>query len=64
MNHQPTHTQSLKKVIDNTFFVHSGVIVTRLIGGFEVLDKKVKTMEEVDEVIKDNCKVIEKSIHK
>lgn len=56
--------KSLNRVMDNTFFTHSGVIVTRLIGGYEVLGYKVKTIEEVDEVIKKGYKTIEKSIHK
>ena len=52
MNTQPTHIDSLNKVMNETHFVYSGVIVTRLICGYEVLGQKVKTMEEVDEVIK------------
>ena len=62
MNTQPTHIDSLNKVMNETNFVYLGVIVTRLIGGYEVLGQKVKTMEEVDEVIKKGYGVIEKSI--
>ena len=62
MNTQPTHIDSLNKVMNETHFVYSGVIVTRLICGYEVLGQKVKTMEEVDEVIKKGYGVIEKSI--
>jgi len=36
--------------------------VERIIGGFKVLSQKVKTLEEVDEVIKKGYGVIEKSI--
>jgi hypothetical protein len=31
---------------------YQGVLVTRLIGGYSVLNQKVKTPQEVDEVIK------------
>ena len=62
MNTQPTHIDSLNKVMGETFFIYKGTIVEKLIGGFKVLSQKVKTMEEVDEVIKKGYGVIEKSI--
>jgi len=36
-------------------FNYNGVLVTRLIGGWEVFGKKVSTKEEVDEVIQNTC---------
>lgn len=62
MNQEPTHTDSLNKVMGENYFVYKGTTIIRLIGGFEVLGQKVKTMEEVDEVIKKGYGVIEKSI--
>ena len=62
MNTQPTHIDSLNKVMGENYFQYKGVLVERMIGGFRVLNNKVKTMEEVDEVIKKGYGVIEKSI--
>lgn len=62
MNTQPTQIDSLNKVMGETFFIYKGTIVEKLIGGFKVLSQKVKSMEEVDEVIKKGYGVIEKSI--
>jgi hypothetical protein len=59
-----SHESNLYKVINETYFTRSGVTIKKLIGGFEVFGQKVKTMEEVDEVIKKGYKTIEKSIHK
>jgi len=57
-----SHESNLYKVINETYFTRSGVTIKKLIGGFEVFGQKVKTMEEVDEVIKKGYGVIEKSI--
>ena len=57
-----SHESNLYKVMNETYFTRSGVTIKKLIGGFEVFGQKVKTMEEVDEVIKKGCGVIEKSI--
>jgi len=62
MNQEPTHIYSLNKVMGETFFIYKGTTVERWVGGFMVLGQKVKTMEEVDEVIKKGYGVIEKSI--
>ena len=62
MNTQPTHIDNLNKVMGETFFIYKNVTVERIIGGFKVLSQKVKSMEEVDEVIKKGYGVIEKSI--
>ena len=62
MNTQPTHIDNLNKVMCENYFQYKGVLVERMIGGFRVLNNKVKTMEEVDEVIKKGYGVIEKSI--
>ena len=62
MNTQPTHIDSLNKVMGENYSQYKGVLVERMIGGFRVLNNKVKTMEEVDEVIKKGYGVIEKSI--
>ena len=57
-----SHENNLYKLINETYFNYKGTTVERLISGFRVLDQKVKTMEEVDEVIKKGYGVIEKSI--
>ena len=57
-----SHESNLYKVMNETYFTRSGVTIKKLIGGFEVFGQKVKTMEEVDEVIKKGYGVIEKSI--
>ena len=57
-----SHESNLYKVINETYFTRSGVTIKKLIGGFEVFGQKVKTMEEVDEVIKKGYGVIENSI--
>lgn len=57
-----SHESNLYKVMNETYFVYKGVTIKKLIGGFEVLGQKVKSMEEVDEVIKKGYGVIEKSI--
>ena len=62
MNTQPTHIDNLNKVMGETFFVYKNVTVEKLVGGVRVLSQKVKSMEEVDEVIKKGYGVIEKSI--
>ena len=62
MNTQPTHIDNLNKVMGETFFIYKNVTVEKLVGGFRVLSQKVKSMEEVDEVIKKGYGVLEKSI--
>jgi len=62
MNTQPTHIDNLNKVMGETFFIYKNVTVEKLVGRFRVLSQKVKSMEEVDEVIKKGYGVIEKSI--
>ena len=62
MNTQPTHIDNLNKVMGETFFIYKNVTVEKLVGGFRVLSQKIKSMEEVDEVIKKGYGVIEKSI--
>jgi len=62
MNTQPTHIDNLNKVMGETFFIYKNVTVEKLVGGFRFLSQKVKSMEEVDEVIKKGYGVIEKSI--
>jgi len=62
MNTQPTHIDNLNKVMGETFFIYKNATVEKLVGGFRVLSQNVKSMEEVDEVIKKGCGVIEKSI--
>jgi len=62
MNTQPTHIDNLNKVMGETFFIYKNVTMEKLVGGFRVLSQKVKSMEEVDEVIKKGYGVIEKSI--
>jgi hypothetical protein len=57
-----SHESNLYKVMNETYFTRSGVTIKKLIGGYEVLGQKVKSMEEVDEVIKKGYGVIEKSI--
>ena len=64
MNTQPTHIDNLNKVMGETFFIYKNATVEKLVGGFRVLSQKVKSMEEVDEVIKKGYGVIEKSIRK
>jgi len=57
-----SHESNLYKVMNETYFTRSGVTIKKLIGGFEVFGQKVKTMEEVDEVIKKGYDAIDKSI--
>ena len=62
MNQNQDLTKSLKKVMDETYFIHRGTIIEVLVGGYRVLSQKVTTMEQVDEVINRGYGVIEKSI--
>lgn len=44
------------------FTVYKGCIVSKLVGGYSVLNKKCTTPDEVDEVISKACKTIDNSI--
>ena len=57
------YEKELKKVMSNVMpFVFLGVVVTPLVGGWEALGKRVKTVEDLVEVIKQAAQNIEKSI--
>lgn len=56
--------KSFNDVMNNTFFTYKGVQVERLIGGWRIFNHKVKTMEEVDDIIKQTSHIISKSIKK
>jgi len=45
-------------------FNYGGVLVTRLVGGWEVFGQKVTTPEEVDEIIMNACSILNESIYK
>ena len=46
------YSEQLNKVMDSTFN-YKGILVTRLIGGFEALGQKFLTLEKIDEYIKE-----------
>lgn len=56
------YTDTLKKVMAHNQFNYRGVIVSKLIGGFELLGKKCLTRDGVDRIIDEAHGVIEKSI--
>ena len=56
--------KSFNDVMNNTFFTRNGVLVEKLIGGFRVFNHKVKTMEEVDNIINQTSHTIRRSIKK
>lgn len=56
--------KSLEKVMTEDIFIHRGVIIQRLIGGYRVLSHKVKSMDDVDKIIDDSQKTISDSIKK
>ncbi len=41
---------------------YKGVLITRIIGGYEVLDTKVKTPQEVDQVLDQAAEHLKNSI--
>lgn len=53
---------SFNKVMVDNFFVHKGVVIERLVGGFRVLSQKVRTLDEVDAVINGTYKIVNDSI--
>lgn len=55
-------TESLFDVMNIT--VYRGVTIHKLIGGFEVFGIVVKTKEEVNKLIDDRLRSLEKSIYK
>ena len=61
-----TKEQSLTEILSSVvpIGVYRGVTVIKLIGGFEVLGKKCKTVSEVNKLIDEGLKAIEKSIVK
>ena len=54
------HTVNLNKVIP--VFVYRGVLIEKIIGGFMVMGKKVKSMDDVDDVIDESLRTVGKSI--
>lgn len=56
--------KSLEKVMYDNVFIHRGVIVEKLIGGYRCLSKVVKSMDDVDKIIDDSQKAISDSIKK
>ena len=54
------HTVNLNKVIP--VFVYRGVLIEKIIGGFMVMGKKVKSMDDVDDVIDESIRTVGKSI--
>ena len=56
--------ESFDRVISDTFFVHRGCVVEKMIGGFRIFSHKVKTIEEVDGIIDESKKFISDSIKK
>ena len=54
------HTDNLKKVIP--VFNYRNVLVEKIIGGFMVMGKKVKSMDDVDDVIDESIRTVGKSI--
>lgn len=56
--------KSFSTIVSETFFNYKGVVVERLVGGFRIFSHKVRTMDEVDEIINNSQKSITKSITK
>lgn len=54
------YSKELTKVM--TCFNYRGVLVWKIIGGFEYAGKKYKSLEEIDDAIDSSHKSIEKSI--
>ena len=54
------HTDNLKKVIP--VFNYRNVLVEKIIGCFMVMGKKVKSMDDVDDVIDESLRTVGKSI--
>lgn len=59
-----TIKESFSTIVSETFFTYRGVIVERLVGGYRVLNKKVKSIQEVDDVIDQSKKIISESTKK
>ena len=59
-----TIKETFSTIVSETFFTYRGVIVERLVGGYRVLNKKVRSIEEVDDVIDQSKKNISESIQK
>jgi hypothetical protein len=55
---------SLNQAMYDNIFIHRGVIVERMIGGYRCLSQVVKSMEEVDNIITQSQKTISESIQK
>jgi len=58
------HVHQLEKVMVgvNVETFYKGTLVKKIIGGFQVFGKNVKTLEEVDAIINQSCEAIKQSI--
>ena len=61
MNYQRDKIQQMNVT---TLFQYRGCLVEKIIGGFMVFGKKVKSIEEIDDVIDESLRTVGKSIVK
>jgi len=61
---QPTKQTPLTKSLESVlpFFNYKGNVVEILVGGFKIFGKKCLTIEQVDDVIEESKKNLQKSI--
>ena len=59
MNYQKDKIQQMNVT---TLFQYRGCLVEKIIGGYRVFDKKVSSMDDVDDVIDESLRTVGKSI--
>ena len=59
MNYQRDKIQQMNVT---TLFQYRGCLIEKIIGGYRVFDKKVASMDDVDDVIDESLRTVGKSI--
>lgn len=59
MNYQRDKIQQMNVT---TLFQYRGCLVEKIIGGYRVFDKKVSSMDDVDDLIDESLRIVGKSI--
>ena len=59
MNYQRDKIQQMNVT---TLFQYRGCLIEKIIGGYRVFDKKVASMDDVDDVIDESIRTVGKSI--